>query len=78
MRSTDTLQDELEDIFERIDEDRDGIVSYTEFKGLMFEVGDLSSDDALRTSFARIDADHDGRIGFDELRAWLKSSGRNP
>jgi Ca2+-binding EF-hand superfamily protein len=77
MRSTESLRDELEEIFERVDEDGDGIVSFTEFKGLMLEVGDLSDEAALRTSFGRIDTDRNGRINFDELRAWLKASGRN-
>jgi Ca2+-binding EF-hand superfamily protein len=78
MRSNDSLRDELEEIFERVDEDGDGNVSFTEFKGLMLEVGDLSDEGALRTSFSRIDTDHNGRISFDELRAWLRASGRNP
>jgi hypothetical protein len=76
MRSTDSLRNELEEIFERIDKNGDGSVSFAEFKRLMLELGDLSSDNGLRTSFARIDVDHDEGISFDELSAWLQKSAR--
>ncbi len=76
MQSTDSLRKEIAEIFERIDVNGDGSVSFVEFKGLMIELGDLSSDGALRTSFARIDLDRDGGIGVDELSAWLRRSAR--
>jgi len=72
MKFTVATQDELQEIFGRIDEDGDGNVSFIEFKSLMLEMGDPRGDGALRTSFTRIDTDHNGRIDFDELRTWLR------
>jgi Ca2+-binding EF-hand superfamily protein len=71
MKFTVAKQDELQEIFGRVDEDGDGNVSFTEFKSLLLEMGDPRGDGALRTSFTKIDSDHNGRIGFDELSAWL-------
>jgi Ca2+-binding EF-hand superfamily protein len=76
MRSTDSLQNELERKFDRVDGNGDGSVSFAEFKGLMVELGDRSTDGALLTSFARIDSNLDGCISFDELSAWLRRSAR--
>ena len=62
---------ELQEIFERIDDNDDGTVSFPEFRSLMHEVGDLREDAALRAAFERVDTNQDGRIDFDEMRAWL-------
>jgi Ca2+-binding EF-hand superfamily protein len=70
MQFTTATPRELQEIFERIDDNDDGSVSFAEFRSLMHEVGDLREDAILR-AFARIDTNEDGRIDFDELRAWL-------
>ena len=63
--------EELQEIFERIDGNDDGSVTFAEFRSLMHEVGDLREDEVLRASFGRVDTNKDGRIDFSELRAWL-------
>ena len=62
---------ELQEIFERIDDNDDGSVSFAEFRSLMHEIGDLREDAVLRASFERVDTNGDGRIDFEEMRAWL-------
>jgi Ca2+-binding EF-hand superfamily protein len=71
-------EDELQQIFDRIDENGDGRVSVDEFCALLAEMGDQRPGDALRASFMRIDADRNGRIDFEELRAWLCPPTRYP
>ena len=71
MQPTDPTLDELQEIFDRIDSNGDGRVTFGEFKRLMLEMGSPSREEALRTSFARIDADRNGRIDIHELRTWL-------
>jgi Ca2+-binding EF-hand superfamily protein len=56
--------------FNQADEDGDGRISLTEFRGLMLELDRLMHDEAVTTTFLAIDADHDGRIGFTEFRSW--------
>ena len=71
MQFTTATPDELREIFDRIDDNDDGSVTFAEFRSLMHEVGDLRADPALRAAFSRVDTNHDGRIDFDELSAWL-------
>jgi Ca2+-binding EF-hand superfamily protein len=71
MQFTTATAEELQEIFERIDDNDDGSVSFEEFRSLMHEIGDLRRDTILRASFARVDSNHDGRIDFAELRAWV-------
>lgn len=71
MQFTTATPNELQEIFERIDDNDDGSVSFAEFRSLMHEVGDLREDAVLRASFERVDTNHDGRIDFNELCGWL-------
>jgi calcium-binding protein CML len=71
MQTKTEVLDELQEIFDRIDENGDGRVSLDEFCALLQEMGDERSGEALRVSFERIDSDRNGRIDFQELRAWL-------
>ena len=71
MQFTTATAEELQEIFERIDDNDDGSVSFAEFRSLMHEVGELGEDAAIRAAFERVDTNQDGRIDFDELRAWL-------
>ena len=70
MQQGDGVLDELEEMFDRIDESGDRRIGFDEFKGLMLEIADPRSDSALRLCFDAIDVNHDGRISFTELRAW--------
>ena len=71
MQFTTATAAELREIFDRIDDNDDGSVTFAEFRSLMHEVGDLREDLVLRAAFGRVDTNHDGRIDFDELSAWL-------
>ena len=70
MQRSDYLLDELEEMFDRIDEDGDRRVGFDELKSLMIEMGDPRNAGALLVSFRAMDMNHDGNISFDELRAW--------
>ncbi len=70
MKSTADRIDEIEESFARADEDGDGRISLTEFRGLMLEADRHMPDNAVTGSFLSIDTDHDGRIGIAEFRSW--------
>ena len=78
MQRTDYLLDELEEMFDRTDEDGDRRIGFDEFKGLMLEMDDPRTESALLVSFRAIDTNHDGSISFDELRAWWIQSHPTP
>jgi len=70
MRRSDDRLDDVEELFEQADEDRDDRISLTEFRSLMLTLDRTMRDDAVAGSFLKIDTDNDGRIGFKEFRAW--------
>lgn len=65
--------DDIEELFDRADEDGDDQISLTEFRGLMLELDREMHDNAVATRFLEIDANRDGRIGFAEFRSWWLS-----
>jgi Ca2+-binding EF-hand superfamily protein len=70
MKATANRLDEIGESFAMADEDRDGQISLTEFRGLMLALDRRMGDSAVTTTFLAIDADNDGRVGFSEFRAW--------
>jgi Ca2+-binding EF-hand superfamily protein len=72
MQVADFVQDEIEEMFDRIDENGDRSISFEEFASLMLEMDRAKSESALRVSFEAIDKDHDGQVSFDEFRAWCR------
>ena len=70
MKQTSQRIEDIEELFDAADEDRDDQISLTEFRGLMLTLDREMRDDAVATSFLKIDTNHDGRIGFDEFRSW--------
>lgn len=70
MKRDEDRVDELQDLFTQTDEDLDGQISLTEFRGLMLALNRDMRDDAVTSSFLKIDSNRDGRIGFDEFRTW--------
>jgi len=70
MKQTNQRIEDIEELFDAADEDRDDQISLTEFRGLMLTLDREMRDDAVATSFLNIDTNHDGRIGFDEFRSW--------
>ena len=70
MKRAENRLDEIEESFTMADEDGDGQISLTEFRGLMLALDRDMHDSAVTTSFLAIDADNNGRIGFPEFRSW--------
>jgi Ca2+-binding EF-hand superfamily protein len=70
MKRADDRFDDIEELFDRADEDSDDQISLTEFRGLMFTLDREMRDDAVASNFLEIDSNHDGRIGFGEFRSW--------
>lgn len=67
------ITDRIDDIelhFSQADEDADGRISLSEFRGLMLALDRCLRDDAVTTTFLALDADRDGRISFPEFRSW--------
>jgi Ca2+-binding EF-hand superfamily protein len=73
MKHAEDRNDEIEELFERADEDGDGQISLTEFRGLMLERDRHMHDNAVAASFLKLDTNHDGRIGLTEFRSWWAS-----
>ena len=65
------IKDDIEEMFDRIDEDGDGSISFGEFASLMLEMDHAKSASALRIGFDAIDKDGDGRVSFAEFRDWV-------
>lgn len=65
--------DDIEELFDRADEDGDDQINLTEFRGLMLELDREMRDNAVATRFLEIDTNRDGRIGFAEFRSWWLS-----
>jgi Ca2+-binding EF-hand superfamily protein len=71
MQTVTAVLDEIREMFDRIDEDGDGSISFQEFAGLMLEMDHQSNGAALRESFTAIDSDGDGQVSFGEFSAWI-------
>jgi Ca2+-binding EF-hand superfamily protein len=69
-RQRDDRLEDIEEQFDRADEDRDDQISLTEFRSLMLTLDRRMRDDTVAKSFLEIDANHDGRIGLEEFRSW--------
>lgn len=65
------VKDEVEEMFDRIDENGDRHISFEEFSGLMRHMDHDKPDAALRATFANMDTNRDGCISFDEFFAWV-------
>lgn len=64
------LLDELREVFEFNDANRDGRIQFAEFAALLVGLEAGMSDDEARIGFDEIDTDDDEAIGFDEFVAW--------
>jgi Ca2+-binding EF-hand superfamily protein len=72
MKIATIAQDEINESFERIDENGDHSISFEEFARLMLDMDHLKSASTLRASFDAIDKDHDGQVSLEEFRAWCR------
>jgi Ca2+-binding EF-hand superfamily protein len=71
MPDTDYVRDEIEESFDRIDEDGDRSIRFEEFMTIMLELDHTRPASALRINFDAIDSNRDGRVSFEEFRAWM-------
>jgi Ca2+-binding EF-hand superfamily protein len=71
MQMASVVRDEVKEIFDRIDKDGDGSISFEEFARLMLDMDHARPHEELRSRFDVIDQDRDGRVSFEELRVWL-------
>lgn len=70
MKRVDPVLAEVEEMFERIDEDGDRVIGFEEFSNLMRAMDHTRTASSLRVNFDAIDTNRDGRVSFDEFRAW--------
>ena len=62
---------EVEEMFDRIDENGDRSISFDEFAALLRKMNHDRSDTELWASFNAVDTDRDGLVSFDEFCAWV-------
>jgi hypothetical protein len=71
MQISGLVRDEVEEMFDRIDENGDRSISFAEYARLMREMDHDKPDTELRAGFDVIDTDRDGRVSFEEFQAWV-------
>lgn len=70
--SDDEDQDELENLFDMNDADRNGRIDFEEFSRLLDDLGADMSKEELEIGFTDIDTNGSGEIDFDEFAAWWR------
>jgi Ca2+-binding EF-hand superfamily protein len=75
MQHASEVQDEIDETFERIDENGDRRISFAEFARLLTQMDHTRQPAALRRTFDAIDGDHDGLLNRAEFQAWLLPQG---
>ena len=71
MQIANAVLDEVQEMFDRIDLDGDGYISFEEFTRLMLGMDSTRTESSLRASFEVIDTDCNGRVTFGEFRTWM-------
>ncbi len=66
---------ELLALFRRFDANDDGRIDEREFRKLLTEIGDDSSEEVFSLQFALIDENHDGLVDFEEFVGWWHDYG---
>ena len=70
-----TLQNDVREMFDRIDENGDRRISFEEFAGLRQQMDHTQTRAALLREFNTIDLDRDGHVSFEEFRDWVSPQG---
>ena len=71
MQVADSVLDEIEETFDRFDENGDRRIAFEEFAKFMLKMDHTTSAQSLRACFDAIDTDRDGQVNFAEFRAWM-------
>jgi len=61
-------------VFEIFDKDRDGKLSVTEFQSLIFQLGEIFTEEETHQALRELDKDYDNHLSFDEFYSWWKSN----
>jgi len=72
MHIANLAREEIDESFERIDENGDRSISFDEYARLMLEIVPALSEVSLLASFDAIDKDQDGCVSLEEFRAWCR------
>ena len=70
MKQIENRLEDIEELFDRADENHDDQVTLREFRGLMLELDSHMLDNAVLATFLQLDTNGDGHIGFGEFRSW--------
>jgi centrin-1 len=66
--------DDLRSVFDMIDEDQTGFVSFTNLKRVAAELGETLGDQELRDMLMEADSDNDGELSFDDFVALIRTA----
>ncbi len=67
---------EVREIFDHYDRDKDGVIELPEFARICEAAGMAMEEEELATGYADVDRDSDGTISWAEFVAWWHSLGR--
>ena len=71
---SDTLEDDVRDIYQKLDMDDDGYIEYEEFVRAAVSKEKFMGDNVLRFAFRFFDKDNSGKIEFKEIEKVFKKS----
>lgn len=71
MQIASVFNDELEQSFDRIDQNGDRSITFEEFSALLLEMDHAMSEAERRTRFNVMDTDYDGRVNYAEFCDWV-------
>jgi calmodulin len=67
-----TPEDELKEVFNVFDRDKDGFISFEELKLAMINLGERMTNEELKAMMTAADSDGDGQISFPEFQSMMK------
>ena len=71
---SDTLEDDVREIYQKIDMDNDGYIQYEEFVRAAVSKEKFMGENVLKFAFRFFDKDNSGKVTFDEIAAVFSKS----